>query len=115
MAGDRSGREFGTKSARKSSRYESTDGESRRPKGLLKEFFYDLNPLNEDEWKNSNRFVKTILVVRAPPMLLLQLLIPVVNETAEKRGWSKLLNCLQLTITPCLALVKLNGKRHFDS
>jgi hypothetical protein len=88
---------------------EISDYVSDRPKGLFREFLYDVNPISEEDWKKSSIFFKIILIVRAPAMLLLQLFIPVVNPTVEKRGWSKLLNCFQLCVTPTAALFLLNG------
>nr|XP_050868727.1 mitochondrial sodium/calcium exchanger protein-like [Vespula vulgaris] len=82
---------------------------SERPRGLFKEFLYDINPISREDWKQANRFFKIILVLCAPVRFLLQLFIPVVNVTAEKRGWSKLLNCFQLCVTPTVALFLLNG------
>ncbi|XP_039305783.1 mitochondrial sodium/calcium exchanger protein [Solenopsis invicta] len=87
---------------------EISDYVSDRPKGLFREFLYDVNPISEEDWKKSNKFFKIILIVRSPAMLLLQLLVPVVNPTVEKRGWSKLLNCFQLCVTPTAALFLLN-------
>ncbi|KAF7414934.1 hypothetical protein HZH68_003423 [Vespula germanica] len=81
---------------------------SERPRGLFKEFLYDINPISREDWKQANRFFKIILVLCAPVRFLLQLFIPVVNVTAEKRGWSKLLNCFQLCVTPTVALFLLN-------
>jgi len=80
-----------------------------RPKGLFREFLYDINPISEEDWKKSNILFKIILIIRSPAMLLLQLFIPVVNPTVEKKGWSKLLNCFQLCVTPTIALFLLNG------
>ena len=78
-----------------------------RPKGLFREFLFDANPINGNEWREANGMVKALLVLRAPFMVVLQLFVPVVNETAEKRGWSKLLNCIQLWLTPVVALCVL--------
>lgn len=80
-----------------------------RPKGLFRELLYDINPINVQDWSNANIPVKIILVLRAPVTFVLQCIIPVVNETAEKRGWSKLLNCIQLVVSPMLAFIKLEG------
>lgn len=88
---------------------EISDYVSDRPKGLFKEFLYDVNPISEEDWKQSNILFKIVLIVRLPAMLLLQLFIPVVNPTVEKRGWSKLLNCFQLCVTPTIVLFLLNG------
>lgn len=88
---------------------EISDDVSERPKGLFKEFLYDINPISKEDWETSNILLKIVLIVRSPVMFLLQLFIPVVNPTVEKNGWSKLLNCFQLCVTPTIALFLLNG------
>ncbi|EZA57273.1 Sodium/potassium/calcium exchanger, partial [Ooceraea biroi] len=87
---------------------EISDYVSDRPKGLFREFFYDVNPISREDWEKSSRLLKIVLVIRSPFMILLQLFIPVVSPTAEKRGWSKLLNCFQLCVTPTIVLFLLN-------
>jgi len=77
---------------------EISDYVSRRPKGLLREFFYDINPISREDWRMSGIFFKIILIIRSPFMLLMQLFVPVVSPVAEKRDWSKLLNCFQLCV-----------------
>ncbi|XP_076672282.1 mitochondrial sodium/calcium exchanger protein [Andrena cerasifolii] len=79
-----------------------------RPKGLFREFLYDVNPIGGEDWTNANLLFKFILIIRSPAMFLLQLFIPLVNTTAAKQGWSKLLNCFQLCVTPTMALFLLN-------
>ncbi|XP_015606105.1 mitochondrial sodium/calcium exchanger protein-like [Cephus cinctus] len=77
---------------------------SRRPKGLFKEFFFDMSPFNLDEWRKTNIFLKIVLILRVPFMIVLQLFVPVVDQLVENRGWSKLLNCLQICILPTAIL-----------
>ena len=91
----------------------SEDETPQRPKGLFKEFLFVINPINPEEWKGGSFLIKILLILRSPFMFLLQLFVPVVNETAEKRGWSKLLNCLQISITPIFALLVLGRKTLF--
>lgn len=88
---------------------EEEDEQSERPKGLFREFLYDINPIGMEDWVNANQITKFILIVRSPAIFVLRLYIPVVNTTAEKNGWSKLLNCFQLCVLPIVALVLLNG------
>lgn len=80
-----------------------------RPEGLYREFLYDVNPIGREDWANANWFLKFILIIRAPVMFPLQLFIPLVNPTSAKKGWSKLLNCFQLCVTPTVALFLLDG------
>ncbi|XP_014228791.1 mitochondrial sodium/calcium exchanger protein-like [Trichogramma pretiosum] len=86
---------------------EKSSSASSRPRGLFREFLYDVNPINAIDWKESGWLVRILLVLRSPFMFVLQLLVPVVNETAEKRGWSKLLNCLQISFTLSVAIALL--------
>lgn len=88
---------------------EISDYVSDRPKDLFREFLYDVNPIGKEDWEKSGIMFKIVLIIRSPFMLLLQLFIPVVNPTVEKQGWSKLLNCFQLCVTPTIALFLLNG------
>ncbi|XP_046594256.1 putative sodium/calcium exchanger 7 [Neodiprion lecontei] len=76
------------------------DGASRRPQGLYREFLFDVSPMNMEDWSEASKCTRIYIILRAIPMAFLQFLIPVVNQTAVKRGWSKLLNCTQLCITP---------------
>ncbi|XP_078036875.1 mitochondrial sodium/calcium exchanger protein [Augochlora pura] len=82
--------------------------EANRPVGLFREFLFDITPIGEEDWANANWIFKFILIIRAPAMFVLQLFIPLVNTTAAKKGWSKLLNCFQLCVTPTFALFLLN-------
>ncbi|XP_076655559.1 mitochondrial sodium/calcium exchanger protein [Halictus rubicundus] len=101
-------REMLRKSPKSEDRLSLTEEDTGRPKGLFKEFLYDITPIVEEDWTSANPIVKFVLIIRAPLMFLLQLFIPVVNTTAAKKGWSKLLNCFQLCVTPTLALFLLN-------
>lgn len=80
-----------------------------RPSGLFREFLFDVSPINMEDWSEAGRVMRVFLLIRAVPMFFLQLLIPVVNQTSVKRGWSKLLNCIQLCITPLMATFVLQG------
>ena len=91
------------------SEVDAAEQEVNRPKGLLKEFLYDISPIGEEDWRTASHLIKFVLIIRSPVMLLLQLFVPVVNVTAVKRGWSKLLNCFQLCVTPTMMLFLLNG------
>lgn len=80
-----------------------------RPRGLFAEFFFDMNPIKAYDWKNANFFLRIMLILRIPIMLVLQFIIPVVNKTAAKSGWSKLLNCIQPSVLPTVAVIILKG------
>ncbi|XP_057326769.1 mitochondrial sodium/calcium exchanger protein-like isoform X4 [Microplitis mediator] len=78
-----------------------------RPTGLFVEFIFDMNPIKVYDWRNANILLKFVLILRAPIMIILQFIIPVVNQTVEKSGWSKLLNSIQLCVLPTIAIVIL--------
>ncbi|XP_011499811.1 PREDICTED: sodium/potassium/calcium exchanger 6, mitochondrial-like [Ceratosolen solmsi marchali] len=82
-----------------------------RPEGLIREFLYDTSPVNGQEWRSASTLARILLLLRGPHMFLLQLFVPVVNETSQKRGWSKMLNCIQIAVTPIAVLwiFKLNN------
>ncbi|XP_046615050.1 putative sodium/calcium exchanger 7 [Neodiprion virginianus] len=85
------------------------DGASRRPQGLYREFLFDVSPMNMEDWSEASKCTRIYIILRAIPMAFLQFLIPVVNQTAVKRGWSKLLNCTQLCITPVAITFLFDG------
>ncbi|XP_017000976.1 mitochondrial sodium/calcium exchanger protein [Drosophila takahashii] len=91
-------------------RHKGVDAETNRtilhsksnPKNLFlfRDFFHTINPINSEQWAVSGRCSRIALVVTAPVSFMLKLLIPFVDITKAKHGWSKLLNCLQLILTP---------------
>ncbi|XP_074102738.1 mitochondrial sodium/calcium exchanger protein [Cotesia typhae] len=78
-----------------------------QPRGLFAEFFFDMNPIKSYDWKNANFLLRIMLILRIPIMLVLQFIIPVVNKTAAKSGWSKLLNCIQPSVLPTVSVIIL--------
>ncbi|XP_053963671.1 mitochondrial sodium/calcium exchanger protein-like [Anastrepha ludens] len=76
-------------------------------KDLRKQLFESLQPINEEEWSDSNSAEKVYLILTAPVVLVLHLLIPVVDYEQERHGWSKLLNSLQLPWLPLIIVYTL--------
>ncbi|XP_016957777.1 mitochondrial sodium/calcium exchanger protein [Drosophila biarmipes] len=91
-------------------RHKEVDVESNRtilhnksnPKNLFlfSEFFQSVNPIDADAWLLSGTCVRITMVLMAPVRFLLKLVIPFVDTQKAKHGWSKLLNSLQVVITP---------------
>ncbi|KAH8348062.1 hypothetical protein KR084_003536 [Drosophila pseudotakahashii] len=106
-------------------RHKEVDAETNRtilhsksnPKNLFlfPDFFHTINPINSEQWAVSGRCARITLVVTAPVSFMLKLLIPFVDITKAKHGWSKLLNCFQLILTPfvIITLVESNVTDHY--
>lgn len=67
---------------------------------LFKQFLESINPIDTAEWKQASCFRKTMICLKAPMNFLLLLFIPIVSYEADRHGWSKLLNCIQLVVLP---------------
>ncbi|XP_069704985.1 mitochondrial sodium/calcium exchanger protein-like [Periplaneta americana] len=74
--------------------------EGAEEKSLVKEFLYDMIPVDIEEWSSMNLAEKVASCLKAPFIVVLKLVIPVVNHTLVKNGWSKLLNTLNCVIWP---------------
>lgn len=70
---------------------------------LLDVFLESIQPIDEDSWRSAGCFVRVALIILSPLMLFFLLLIPMVNMASRRHGWSKLLNCLQVVVTPLYA------------
>ncbi|KAH8394855.1 hypothetical protein KR222_008058, partial [Zaprionus bogoriensis] len=86
------------------------DFRAARPKNdyLLDGFVESIQPIDEDFWSNSGILIRIALIVLSPLMLFALLLIPMVDLSRRRHGWSKLLNCSQVVITPLYACIILN-------
>ncbi|XP_016986317.1 mitochondrial sodium/calcium exchanger protein [Drosophila rhopaloa] len=92
------------------SRHKEVDVEANRtilhnkanPKNLFlfSEFFRSINPIDPEQWYLSGKCARIALVAKVPVTFMLQLLIPFVDFQKVKHGWSKLLNCIQIVLTP---------------
>lgn len=71
---------------------------------MFQQFFYSLNPIDVGEWRKGNPFIKALLVIKSPIILLLRIFIPVVDYDLDDCGWSKLLNCVQIVLLPAIIL-----------
>ena len=49
--------------------------------------------------------INFIVYFQLPLKLILNILVPVVDENLPRNGWSKLLNCVNLVATPILILL----------
>ena len=71
------------------------------------------NPVDVSEWKSSNIFSKSMLLVKIPVYYVLKMTIPLVDYDQEKNNWSKvtiLINCLISPLFMVSATQLLNSK-----
>lgn len=73
---------------------------------IFHQFVKSINPIDATEWNDAGWFGKSVCVIKAPAILLLLLIIPIVDYSMDKHGWCKLLNVLHVCILP-LAIVLL--------
>ncbi|XP_055528891.1 mitochondrial sodium/calcium exchanger protein-like [Wyeomyia smithii] len=69
---------------------------------LFRDFFDNMNPIERDEWETSGYLRRTLTILQIPVRLLLSVIIPVVDYTMERHGWTKLLNMIHCLTLPLL-------------
>lgn len=67
---------------------------------LFDGFLESIQPINEETWRQGSSLIRIFLVILSPLTLFFLLLIPKVDLAKSRHGWSKLLNCLQIVVTP---------------
>ncbi|XP_039226700.1 mitochondrial sodium/calcium exchanger protein isoform X2 [Drosophila yakuba] len=67
---------------------------------LFSEFLQAINPIDSERWYLSGTCARILHILKAPVNLMLQLVLPLVDYQMVKHGWSKMLNCLQIVLTP---------------
>ncbi|XP_001970425.3 mitochondrial sodium/calcium exchanger protein [Drosophila erecta] len=67
---------------------------------LFSEFLHAINPIDSERWYLSGTCTRILHILKAPVNLMLQLVVPLVDYQKVKHGWSKMLNCLQIVLTP---------------
>ncbi|XP_034475921.1 mitochondrial sodium/calcium exchanger protein-like [Drosophila innubila] len=67
---------------------------------LFEGFVQAIQPIDPDYWRNSGYTIRIALIMLSPLMFIFLLLIPMVNLGRRRHGWSKLLNCAHIVITP---------------
>ncbi|XP_017836366.1 putative sodium/calcium exchanger 7 isoform X2 [Drosophila busckii] len=78
-------------------------------RNLFKDFFASLTPIKGAEWRDAQMVTRFYYIARAPVVVLTALFIPLVDYDIDRRGWSKLLNCLQIIITPAVTVIILKS------
>ncbi|XP_030388108.1 mitochondrial sodium/calcium exchanger protein-like [Scaptodrosophila lebanonensis] len=79
---------------------------------LFRDAWHVLKPFKMKEWHESSTVWRSILLAKAPVVVLCGLLIPLTNKEHDKHGWCKLLNCIQVVITP--SLIVMVGMGYID-
>ncbi|XP_002032966.2 mitochondrial sodium/calcium exchanger protein [Drosophila sechellia] len=67
---------------------------------LFSEFLHAINPIDSEGWYLSGTCARVLQILKAPVTLMLHLVVPLVDYQLVKHGWSKMLNCLQIVLTP---------------
>jgi len=68
-----------------------------------------LNPINVEEWDESNIVMKCYEVVKSPVELLFRLTIPVVDTTKPRDNWSQYLILIQCVLGPIFSVFAVNA------
>lgn len=74
------------------------------PQNAWKQFLSSIQIIDAEKWKESGFFNKTLSVIRAPAQLALLLIIPIVDYSEDRNGWSKLLNIFHCITLPQFGL-----------
>lgn len=78
-------------------------------RGLFRRFFLGLRPIKCKEWQRADMLGRAYLLVQAPGVILCNTFIPQVDYELNRHGWNKLLNCIQLMITPPMIIAFMKG------
>ncbi|XP_032292874.1 mitochondrial sodium/calcium exchanger protein isoform X3 [Drosophila virilis] len=71
---------------------------------LCTEFWETLVPIDLQDWKIAGWCKRLYLILTSPIVLFCTIFIPIIDYQQPKHGWSKLLNCIQIIITPILLI-----------
>ncbi|XP_065079784.1 mitochondrial sodium/calcium exchanger protein-like [Ochlerotatus camptorhynchus] len=71
---------------------------------LFIDFLEHISPIDRAEWNGSTWFCRMLTILKAPVMFVLLLIIPIMDYTAERHGWTKLLNILHWLTLPMVTL-----------
>lgn len=77
---------------------------------LISDFFENINPIEPMNWKLSGIRLRTFYLFTTPLYLLIKLAIPQIDPFLYKHSWSKLLNCLQIVISPFFVITIIHCK-----
>lgn len=77
---------------------------------LFRDFRDHINPIDPEEWQSAGRLGRTIIILQMPIRFLLSIVIPVVDYTRERHGWTKLLNIIHWLTLPLLFLAVTGSK-----
>lgn len=75
---------------------------------LWYDFLHSLNPIDPIDWRLGSCPERLFMLIKAPMLLVVTLMVPVVDFEQNKHGWSKLLNCMQMVLNPFLLITVVN-------
>ena len=76
-----------------------------------RDFFIHISPIDCAEWKEMAWYSKVITVIKAVPYFLMTISMPVVDLESENENWCRLLICVNMFLSPQLALFLLGGNK----
>lgn len=85
--------------------YKESNGKNHR---LWQDLLDSLNPIDVVDWRTGNYFQRFVLLVKAPMLLLVTLLVPIVDYERDKHGWCKLLNCIHIAVNPFMLMTAVH-------
>lgn len=74
-----------------------------------RKFLQGLEPIDREEWSQSNCFWKFFAICKAPAVFFLNLTIPVVDYDKEDHNWNKWLNVLHCITMPVFSVMAMKG------
>lgn len=75
---------------------------------LWQDMLDSLNPIDMVDWQTGNHFQRFLMLFKAPILLVVTLLVPIVDYERNKHGWCKLLNCIHMAVNPFLLMTAVH-------
>lgn len=75
---------------------------------LWYDFLQSLNPIDPIDWRLGSFSQRLFMLIRAPMLLVVTLIVPIVDYEQNKHGWCKLLNCMQMVLNPFFLITVVN-------
>ncbi|KAL9980632.1 hypothetical protein ACROYT_G009241 [Oculina patagonica] len=80
-----------------------------------RKFLQGLEPIDREDWCNSNFFWKFFMIVKAPAVFCLNLTVPVVDYGKENHNWNKWLNVLHCITMPVFGVMATQAGERFPA
>jgi len=80
--------------------YEEIKDSSDEPRSVFSQLISGLNPIDFEDWKNSNIVFRIVIILQIPWVLLSKLTVPTVLLNEPRYGWNRPVTSLSLLIAP---------------